>query len=61
MPSPLDDERKRASFDARTMTYFLEGGKEKCLRKEKIRKYVEDDPIFRNGIYTYNLLYSSLY
>merc|ERR1712137_102811 len=30
------------------MTYFLEGGEKKCKRREKVRKYVEEDPVFRN-------------
>ena len=47
--SPLEKERKQASFDVRSMTYLLEGGEEKCKRREKVRKYVEEDPVFRNG------------
>uniref|UniRef100_A0A7S4IFR4 Acyl-coenzyme A oxidase n=1 Tax=Vannella robusta TaxID=1487602 RepID=A0A7S4IFR4_9EUKA len=46
--SPLEKERKQASFDVRSMTYLLEGGEEKCKRREKVRKYVEEDPVFRN-------------
>ncbi len=41
----LQEERKRASFDPRRLTYLLDGGKEKTERKEKIRQIVENDPV----------------
>ena len=58
MSSPLEVERAKASFDVRQMTYLLEGGEKRCKRKEKIRKYVEEDPVFRNGkpLFSYLLL-----
>ena len=45
----LKYERERATFEPRSLTYFLDGGEKVTKRKEKARKYIEDDPIFRNG------------
>jgi len=44
--SELDQERARASFPTRQLTYFLDGGHEKTEKKERIRKLVEEDPVF---------------
>lgn len=39
-------ERQRATFNVRSMTYILDGGKERTQRKEKIRDIIQSDPVF---------------
>lgn len=61
MESPLSIERKNASFDPREMTYLLYGGEKRVLQIEKVKRYVEEDPVFRNGIYFLTLFSLSTY
>jgi len=42
----IQEERKRASFNSRELTYFLNGGKEPTERLELVRSLVEADPFF---------------
>jgi hypothetical protein len=51
--SPLDAERKQASFDIRELTYILDGGEEATKRKELIRREVETDPILAKSLESY--------
>ena len=48
MSSPLDHERKLASFDVQQMTYLLYGGQKRTERLLGVRRIVEDDPEFDN-------------
>lgn len=41
-------EREKASFDVRSMTYLLDGSKERTELKERIAKLIESDDILRN-------------
>eukprot|EP00002_Diphylleia_rotans_P027228 TRINITY_DN5452_c0_g1_i1.p1 TRINITY_DN5452_c0_g1~~TRINITY_DN5452_c0_g1_i1.p1 ORF type:complete len:678 (+),score=161.81 TRINITY_DN5452_c0_g1_i1:125-2158(+) len=43
----MTEERNRATFCPRKLTYVLYGGKEKVQRREEVAKIVQDDPIFR--------------
>ncbi|CAK9057637.1 A chain [Durusdinium trenchii] len=49
MASFLEEERARASFDIREMTFFLDGGQERTKRREDVEALVESDPIFSNS------------
>ena len=43
----LEQERAKASFPIRKMTYYLDGGKEATLHRERIVTELERDPTFR--------------
>lgn len=42
----LHHERSHATFPVRELTYFLRGGKENTMLKEKMEALIESDPIF---------------
>jgi len=48
----IEEERRRASFNVRQLTYFLQGGEEVTKRLETIRDMVAADPFFdKQNIY----------
>jgi len=46
MPSPLDAERARASFNVRQLTHILDGGRQRTDARERLEAIVETDPVF---------------
>jgi hypothetical protein len=46
-PTLLSNERRKATFQSREMTYLLDGGKHETAVKEKIAKLIENDEILR--------------
>ena len=47
----LQEERNKATFPVRDMSTLWYGGEENLQRWERVRKIVEDDPIFRHGLF----------
>lgn len=44
----FQQERSKASFNVRDLTYYLDGGKEATEKMEKIMESIERDPLFNN-------------
>jgi hypothetical protein len=44
----IQEERDQASFKPRQMTYYMFGGEDIVVAKEKIFQMVESDPLFNN-------------
>ncbi|KAK9469041.1 acyl-CoA oxidase-domain-containing protein [Lipomyces arxii] len=47
----MADERARASFPVRELTYFIDGGQKETELKERIMLEIERDPVFQNVDY----------
>ncbi|CEI88092.1 Putative Acyl-coenzyme A oxidase [Rhizopus microsporus] len=50
MPSPVEsmnEERAKASFSIRELTYLLDGGEKSTLLKERFMQEFERDPLFK--------------
>lgn len=45
----LASERARATFDVDALTNVLEGGHERRMRKDELRRRVHGDPLFRDS------------
>ncbi|KAF9305130.1 fatty-acyl coenzyme A oxidase, partial [Mortierella antarctica] len=43
----MTEEREKATFDVREMTYFLDGGEKNTKIREKFMMELERDPTFR--------------
>lgn len=45
MNPDLENERQRASFPVREMTYLIYGGKEKTELRERMQKLIENEEV----------------